>query len=210
MMAGLIGAAAVSARWPAHRIGSTVDLPQPSQRMAAGKERMGNGFDYVVVGAGSAGCVLAKRLSADPATRVLLLEAGPPDTTRREVAIPVAFGKLFRTEMDWNYRTEPEPGLNRRGVYWPRGRTLGGSSSITAMMYMRGSPLDYQGWEKLGDEGWSWEDVLPTFKRCENNERGADAHHGIGGPLNVADLRYVHPLTRAFIEAGWHFGVRDA
>lgn len=167
---------------------------------------MGNEFDYVVVGAGSAGCVLANRLSADPGARVLLLEAGPPDTTRREVAIPIAFGKLFRTEMDWNYRTEPEPGLNGRGVYWPRGRTLGGSSAINAMMYMRGSPLDYQGWEKLGNEGWSWEDVLPTFKRSENNERGADEHHGVGGPLNVVDLRYVHPLTRAFIEAGKEIG----
>jgi choline dehydrogenase len=167
---------------------------------------MANEFDYVVVGAGTAGCVLANRLSADPANRVLLLEAGPPDTARREVKIPVAFGKLFHTDLDWNYRTEPEPGLNGRGVYWPRGKTLGGSSSINAMMYVRGSPLDYDGWEKLGNEGWSWEDVLPTFKRSENNERGADAYPGTGGPLNVADLRYVHPLTRAFIEAGKEMG----
>ena len=174
--------------------------------MAAGAREMANEFDYVVVGAGSAGCILANRLSADPATRVLLLEAGPPDNARREVKIPVAFGKLFHTELDWNYRTEPEPGLNGRGVYWPRGRTLGGSSSINAMMYVRGNPLDYQGWEKLGNEGWGWEDVLPTFKRSENNERGADSHHGTGGPLNVADLRYVHPLTRAFIEAGKEIG----
>jgi choline dehydrogenase len=159
----------------------------------------------VIVGAGSAGCVLANRLTADGRTRVLLLEAGPKDT-KREIPVPAAFSQLFHTEVDWNYRTEPEPGLHGRGVYWPRGKTLGGSSSINAMIYMRGHPADYDGWEKLGNEGWSWDDVLPYFKRSENNERGADAYHGTGGPLNVADLRYVHPVVRAIVESGKQLG----
>jgi choline dehydrogenase len=162
-------------------------------------------FDYIVVGAGSAGCVLANRLSADPRCSVLLLEAGPPDT-RREIAIPAAFAQLFRSEVDWAYRTEPEPELNGRGAYWPRGKTLGGSSSINAMIYMRGNPADYDGWEKLGNEGWAWADVLPYFKRAENNERGADEYHGTGGPLHVADLRFVHPVVRALIASGRELG----
>ncbi|HEY8644087.1 MAG TPA: choline dehydrogenase [Candidatus Dormibacteraeota bacterium] len=158
-------------------------------------------YDYVIVGAGSAGCVLAARLSEDPATRVLLLEAGPPDK-RTEIQIPAAFGKLFHTEVDWDYRTAPEPELGGREVFWPRGKMLGGSSSINAMIYMRGHPADYDGWEKLGNEGWSWQDVLPYFKRSENNQRGADEYHGVGGPLDVSDLRYVNPVTRAVIQSG--------
>ncbi|HEX6548040.1 MAG TPA: choline dehydrogenase [Candidatus Dormibacteraeota bacterium] len=162
-------------------------------------------FDYIVVGAGSAGCVLANRLTEDRETTVLLLEAGPPDT-RREIQIPIAFGSLFRTEVDWAYRTEPEPGLNGRGVAWPRGKTLGGSSSINAMIYMRGSPADYDGWEQLGNEGWSWKEVLPYFKRSENHLAGASEYHGIGGPLDVAPLRFVHPVSRAIVEAGKQLG----
>ena len=158
-------------------------------------------YDFVIVGAGSAGCVLAARLSEDPGTRVLLLEAGPPDK-RTEIQIPAAFGKLFHTEVDWDYKTAPEPGMGGREMFWPRGKTLGGSSSTNAMIYMRGHPADYDGWEKLGNEGWSWQDVLPYFKRSENNQRGADEYHGVGGPLDVSDLRYVHPVTRAVIEAG--------
>lgn len=165
-------------------------------------------FDYVIVGAGSAGCVLANRLTADGRTSVLLLEAGPPDT-RTEIGIPAAFGKLFRSEVDWAYRTEPEPALHGRGIYWPRGRTLGGSSSINAMIYMRGHPADYDGWERLGNEGWGWADVLPYFKRSENNERGADEFHGTGGPLDVSDLRQVHPVVRAMVEAGKELGLAE-
>lgn len=167
-----------------------------------------NEYDFIIVGAGSAGCVLANRLTADGRWKVLLLEAGPPDT-RREIGVPAAFGKLFHTEVDWDYRTEPEPGLHGRGVYWPRGKTLGGSSAINAMIYMRGHPADYDGWEKLGNEGWSWDEVLPYFKRSENNERGADEFHGAGGPLNVADLRHVHPVVRAIVESGKALGLPE-
>ena len=163
-------------------------------------------FDYIVVGAGSAGCVLAARLSEDPGTRVLLLEAGPPDT-KAEIHIPLAFGDLFRTEVDWFYKTAPEPGLGGRRIFWPRGRTLGGSSSINAMIYMRGNRADYDGWEKLGNEGWSYEEVLPYFKRSESNQRFHDEFHGSDGPLNVMDLGYVNPMTRAFVAAGQEQGL---
>jgi len=163
-------------------------------------------YDYIVVGAGSAGCVLAARLSEDPKTRVLLLEAGPPDT-RREIRVPAAFSRLFLTDVDWAYYTMPEPSLMGREVYWPRGKTLGGSSAINAMIYMRGSPLDYDEWERLGNEGWSWADVLPYFKRAEANTRGPSEFHGGDGPLKVADLRYVNPLTQAFLAAANECGI---
>ena len=163
-------------------------------------------YDYVIVGAGSAGCVLANRLSADPQTRVLLLEAGGPDS-RREVHIPAAFSKLFKTPADWNYQTEPQPQLGNRSLYWPRGKLLGGSSSINAMIYIRGNHRDYDGWAQLGNEGWSFEDVLPYFKRAENQQRGASDLHGGGGPLDVADLRTVNPLSRAFVEACAELGI---
>src|SRR5579884_2521669 len=146
-------------------------------------------YDYVIVGAGSAGCVLANRLSEDASTRVLLLEAGGPDD-KKEIHIPAAFSKLFKTPYDWAYETEPEPQLNNRRLYWPRGKMLGGSSSINAMVYIRGNRHDYDTWAGLGNDGWSYADVLPYFKRAENNERGASKYHGTGGPLNVADGRY--------------------
>ena len=163
-------------------------------------------YDYVIVGAGSAGCVLAARLTEDPQVRVLLLEAGGSDTPR-ESRIPAAFSKLFKTAVDWNYFTEPEPHLNGRKLYWPRGKMLGGSSSINAMIYIRGNALDYDHWESLGNVGWGFSDVLPYFKKSENQERGASAHHGAGGPVNVADLRYVNSLTRAFLSAAGELGI---
>ncbi|MGH9713086.1 MAG: GMC family oxidoreductase [Candidatus Acidiferrales bacterium] len=163
-------------------------------------------YDYIIVGAGSAGCVLAARLSENPRTRVLLLEAGGPDDAK-EVRIPAAFSKLFKTPVDWDFSTEEEPHLNRRRLYWPRGKMLGGSSSMNAMIYVRGNHLDYDHWKELGNAGWGFRDVLPYFKKSENQERGASKYHGIGGPLNVADLRYVNPLTRAFLAAAGEIGV---
>ncbi|MGD0403883.1 MAG: choline dehydrogenase [Candidatus Acidiferrales bacterium] len=163
-------------------------------------------YDYVIIGAGSAGCVLAARLTEDPRVRVLLLEAGGPKTPK-ESRIPAAFSKLYKTAVDWNYCTEPEPHLNGRQLYWPRGKMLGGSSSINAMIYVRGNALDYDHWESLGNSGWGFADVLPYFKKSENQERGASAYHGSGGPLNIADLRYVNPLTRAFLSAAGELGI---
>jgi choline dehydrogenase len=165
-----------------------------------------NGYDYIIVGAGSAGCVLAARLTEDPSASVLLLEAGGRDKSK-EIHIPAAFSKLFKTGVDWNYSTEPEPFLNNRKLYWPRGKVLGGSSSINAMIYIRGNAADYDGWKSLGNDGWGFEDVLPYFKKSENRERGAGEFHGAGGPVNVADLILVNPLTRAFLAGAKEIGV---
>jgi choline dehydrogenase-like flavoprotein len=165
------------------------------------------GFDYVVVGAGSAGCVLAARLSEDPSVRVALLEAGPPDTSVL-IRCPAGLALLAKTgQANWAFRTVPQPGLNGRCGYQPRGRVLGGSSSINAMIYARGHRDDYDHWEGVGNPGWGWQDVLPVFRRAEHNERGADAWHGQGGPLNVADLRSPNPVARAFVEAGEQAGL---
>ncbi len=164
-------------------------------------------YDYVIVGAGSAGCVLARRLSEDASARVLLVEAGGEDFSQ-EVHIPAAFSKLFKTEHDWNFSTAPQPHMNRRRLYWPRGKMLGGSSSINAMIYMRGHPADYDGWaDATGDASWRYEAVLPYFKKLETNERGASAYHGAGGPLSVADLRDPSPMARAFVRAGIEAGL---
>jgi len=162
-------------------------------------------YDYVIVGAGSAGCVLADRLTEDPQTTVLLLEAGGPDDAQ-EIHIPVAFSKMFQTARDWTYYTDEEPHLNHRKLYWPRGKMLGGSSSINAMIYIRGNRYDYDHWRELGNEGWSYSDVLPYFKKAENQERGPSEYHGSGGPLNVMDRPYTGPLSEAFIEAGIELG----
>jgi choline dehydrogenase len=163
-------------------------------------------FDYIVVGAGSAGCVLAARLSEDPHCTVLLLEAGGPDTPK-EIRIPAAFSKLFRSEWDWAYYTEPQVHAAGRRLYWPRGRVLGGCSSINAMIYMRGLASDYDGWEALGNPGWGWNDVQRYFLRMEDFAASASEHFGHGGPLAVNTLRTKNPLSRAFVEAaaqaGW-------
>ena len=157
-------------------------------------------YDYVIVGAGSAGCVLAARLTEDPDTRVLLLEAGDRDL-RPEIHIPVAFSRLFHTAADWDYTTEPQPGAAGRALYWPRGRVLGGSSSINAMIYIRGHAADYDGWADAGCDGWGYADVLPLFKKSEDNVRGASAYHGAGGPLSVVDPQSPSPVSTAFVEA---------
>lgn len=157
-------------------------------------------YDYIIVGAGSAGCVLANRLSEDPNTQVLLLEAGKPDRNPL-IQIPAAFGELFRTNIDWQYWTEPEPNCNNRKLFWPRGKVLGGCSSTNAMIYIRGNRVDYDRWASLGNEEWGWDDVLPYFRKSENNERGGSSLHGVGGPLNVADLVEANEMAYAFVEA---------
>ncbi len=164
------------------------------------------GFDYIVVGAGSAGCVLANRLSEDPEARVLLLEAGGRDRSIN-IKIPAAFANQFHTKLDWDFYTEPEPHVDGRELYIPRGKSLGGSSSMNAMLYVRGRPLDYDLWERQGARGWSWDDVLPYFLRSEDNARGASQFHGAGGPLRVSEQRSPRPINRRFIEASEAAGI---
>lgn len=166
----------------------------------------GTGYDYIIIGAGSAGCVLAARLSEDPSVSVLLLEAGPPDNVDA-VKIPAAFSYLFRTARDWNFSTVEQKQANSRRVFWPRGKTLGGSSSINAMIYIRGAAADYDHWrDSLGCVGWGYSDLLPYFKKAEDNERGASQFHGAGGPLRVEDLRYMHDLSHRFLESAQRAG----
>ncbi len=163
-------------------------------------------YDYVIVGAGSAGCVLAARLSENPATRVLLLEAGPPDDAD-EIHIPAAINTLFQSTYDWNYQTTTQERAGGRSIYWPRGRTLGGSSSINAMIYIRGNRYDYDTWrDDYGCEGWGYTELLPYFLRAEGNSRGASAFHGAGGPLSVQDPKHKSALTTAFVDAARQAG----
>lgn len=164
-------------------------------------------YDYVVVGAGSAGCVMARRLSEQKATQVLLLEAGRPDD-KREIQIPILLFDLFRTEVDWAYSTEPQSGMHGREMSWPRGKTLGGCSSINAMVHVRGHPSDYDQWASLGNEGWEYAEVLPFFKKSENfSEEDADSQlHASEGPLHVTDPRSPRDLSQTFVEAAVRAG----
>jgi choline dehydrogenase len=164
-------------------------------------------YDYIVVGAGSAGCVLAARLSEDPGTRVLLLEAGPPDRSLW-IHLPIGYGKtMWDPKVNWCYHTDPDPNMNGRRIYWPRGKTLGGSSSINGLIYIRGQREDYDHWAALGNRGWGYDEVLPYFIRSEANQRGAGPYHGGDGPLKVSDIGAPHELIEAFIAGARDQGV---
>ena len=163
--------------------------------------RLYDTYDYVIIGSGSAGSAIANRLGEDYRLRILVLEAGPADSSFL-LKMPAGFASLGETSpYNWRYETVPQVHCNNRRMYWPRGKTLGGSSSINAMLYVRGHAWDYDHWRQLGNEGWSYQDVLPFFKKAENNERGGDEFHGTGGPLNVADQTDPSPLNDAFLKA---------
>jgi choline dehydrogenase len=164
-------------------------------------------YDYIIVGAGSAGCVLANRLSANSCNRVLLLEAGGRDNSPW-IHIPVGYFKTMHDPAyDWCYQTEPDEGIAGRRLQWPRGKVLGGSSSLNGLLYVRGQARDYDRWAELGNHGWSFDEVLPFFKKSEDNERGANAYHGIGGPQKVSDLRLRRPIAEYFIKAANECGI---
>src|SRR5689334_11872652 len=164
-------------------------------------------FDFIVTGAGSAGCAVAGRLSEDGKYRVLLLEAGPRDTYPW-IHVPLGYHKTFNNpKVNWMFDSEPEPELNNRIMYQPRGKVLGGTSSINGMVYMRGNAADYDEWRQRGCEGWDYDSVLPFFKRAEDNVRGADDFHGVGGPLRVSDPPHIWPLGKAMVEAAVQAGL---
>lgn len=164
------------------------------------QDKVHSEYDYIVIGAGSAGCVVANRMSQNSDTTVLLLEAGNPDT-KPEIHIPAEVGSLQGSEVDWGYISEPEPYLNHRKMFCPRGKVLGGSSSINLMIYIRGNPHDYDQWQALGNPGWSYQHVLPYFKKSENQQRGADAYHGVDGELSVTDLISPGVVSQRFVDA---------
>jgi len=165
-------------------------------------------FDYVIVGAGTAGCVLANRLSADGKTRVLLLEAGGSDQIVW-IQLPIGYGRtFFDRQINWMYDTQPVPGLGGRESYWPRGKVIGGSGSINAMVHVRGQPHDFDDWAALGNQGWGWDDVLPYFVKAEDHDLGAGSYHGTDGPQHVTEISAkAHPLSRTFIETGKALGL---
>jgi choline dehydrogenase len=164
-------------------------------------------FDFIIVGAGSAGCVLAHRLSVDPANKVLLLEAGGKDLNPW-LHIPVGYFKTMHDPAyDWCYLTEPDPGIADRRLQWPRGKVLGGSSALNGLLYVRGQAEDYDRWAELGNPGWRFDDVLPYFKKSEDNSRGPDEYHGVGGPQKVSDLRLRRPIAEHFIKAATEIGI---
>ena len=164
-------------------------------------------YDYIIVGAGSAGCVLANRLSADPNNKVLIVEAGTSDSNPW-IHVPVGYFKtMHNPKTDWCYLTEPDKGINNRRLQWPRGKVLGGSSSLNGLLYVRGQAEDFDRWEALGNRGWSYKDVLPYFKKSEDQERGEDKYHGTGGPQKVSDLRIRRPIADFFIKAAEQIGI---
>ncbi len=164
-------------------------------------------FDYIVVGAGSAGAVMAGRLSEDPDTRVLLLEAGPSDNSFW-IHLPIGYGKtMWSKKYNWCFSTDPDPNMNNREIYWPRGKTLGGSSSINGLIYVRGQREDYDHWKSIGNKGWSYDDCLPYFIRSESNQRGASEYHGADGPLAVSDITTKNTLIESFIDGAGELGV---
>ena len=164
-------------------------------------------FDYIILGAGSAGCVLANRLSENPSNKVLLIEAGGKDNYPW-IHIPVGYFKtMHNPKTDWCYKTEPDESMNNISIRYPRGKTLGGSSSINGLLYIRGQHRDYDIWRQLGNTGWGWDDVLPYFIKAENQERGKDEFHGVGGPLSVSDQRIHLPLLDEFQNAAEEFGI---
>ena len=168
---------------------------------------MAETFNYIVVGAGSAGAVLASRLSEDLATRVLLLEAGPADRSFW-IHLPIGYGKtMWSKKYNWCFHTDPDPNMNGRRIYWPRGKTLGGSSSINGLIYIRGQREDYDAWAAQGNPGWGYDEVLPYFIKSERNQRGASRHHGGDGPLSVSDIGERNELIEAFIGGAGEIGV---
>ncbi|AOB31505.1 choline dehydrogenase [Bordetella sp. H567] len=168
---------------------------------------MKQAFDYIVVGGGSAGCVLANRLSACGRYTVCLVEAGPPDSNPW-IHLPIGYGKtMFHKTLNWGFYTDPDPGMNGRRIYWPRGRTLGGSSSINGLIYIRGQKADYDDWARQGNAGWGWDDCLPYFRKLETNDLGPGPTRGVDGPLHATSIKTRHPLVDAFIDAARAHGV---
>ena len=166
-------------------------------------------FDYIVIGAGSSGFVLANRLTEDPQNSVCLIEAGPKDSSPW-IHLPIGYGKtMWDPKVNWKFETEPDPGMNQRKIYWPRGKCLGGSSSINGLIFIRGQKEDYDGWKNLGNAGWGWDDVLPYFKKAEGNDRLDEPLHSKTGPLKASSIPKKHPLVESFIKTAVNLGVPE-